>query len=125
MAMKKQDRQARKSYAMRRMTLAIERAIKRPTRKEKEHAARWAAAWGLLCGIRTEGVRLRACDVQSVESRIEQSSDSIATFGSFSLGELDSTMQPQFPSSTPASVPMTAPTLTELVARPSSQPNGS
>jgi hypothetical protein len=63
--MKKLDRHARKSYAMRRMTLAIERAITRPSRMEKERAARWAAAWGLLCGIRTEGVNLRACDVQA------------------------------------------------------------
>jgi hypothetical protein len=123
--MTKLDRYARKSYAMRRMTLALERAIKRPTRKEKERAARWAAAWGLLCGIRTEGVRLKACDVQSLDSRIAQTSDSIAAFGSFSLGELESTVHPQLPSSTPSAVPLAAPTLTELAARPSAQPNGS
>lgn len=112
MAIKKLDRYTRKSYAMRRMTLAIERAIKRPTRKEKERAARWAAAWGLLCGIRTDGVNLKACDVQSLESRIEQTSASITTFGSFSLSDLDSAVQPKVPSSAPPAVPMTAPTLT-------------
>lgn len=57
---------------MRRMTLAIERAIKLPTSKEKERAARWAAAWGLLCGIQTRGVKLKACDIQTMERRIEQ-----------------------------------------------------
>ena len=123
--MKKLDRYARKSYAMRRMTLALERAIKCPTRKEKECAARWAAAWGLLCGIRTKGVRLKACDVESLDSRIEQTSDSVAMFGSFSLGDLDSTVHPQLPSSTPSAGPLTAPTLTELMGRPSAQPNGS
>lgn len=105
--------------------MALERAIKRPTRKEKEHAARWAAAWGLLCGIRTEGVRLKAGDVQSLDSRIEETWDSIATVGTFSLGELDSTAHPQLPSSTPSVVPVTALTLTELLAPPSAQPNGS
>jgi hypothetical protein len=63
--MKKLEKYARKSYAMRRMTLAIERAIKRPTSKEKERAARWAAAWGLLCGIQTEGVNLKTSDFRS------------------------------------------------------------
>jgi hypothetical protein len=49
----------RKSYAMHRMAKAIERAIEGKTSGEKERAARWAAAWGLLCGIKTSGVRLR------------------------------------------------------------------
>ena len=53
----------RKSYAMHRMALAIERAIQGATSKEKERAARWAAAWGLLCGIKTPAVRLRRNDV--------------------------------------------------------------
>ena len=48
-----------KSYAMHRMAKAIERAIAGQTTMEKERAARWAAAWGLLCGIKTSGVRLR------------------------------------------------------------------
>lgn len=49
----------RKSYAMHRMARAIERAIAAQGGKEKERAARWAAAWGLLCGIKTEGVAPR------------------------------------------------------------------
>lgn len=122
--MKKLDRYARKSYAMGRMTLALERAIKRPTRKEKERAARWAAAWGLLCGIRTEGVHLKAGDVQSLESRIEQKSDSIATLGSFALGGLDRTVQPQFASRAPLAAPLPPPTVTDLLASPTPQPNG-
>jgi hypothetical protein len=112
-AMKKLDRYARKSYAMRRMTLAIERAIKRPTRGEKERAARWAAAWGLLCGIRTEGVKLKACDVESLASRIEQTYDSTITIASF---------QPQFPSSQPSSIPLSTHATAELAARSSAQP---
>jgi hypothetical protein len=104
-AMKKQDRYARKAYAMSRMTLAIERAIKRPTRKEKERAARWAAAWGLLCGIRTEGVNLKPCDVQSLESRIEQPYDSTITIASFSPSGLNVAVQPQF---SPGTSPLTS-----------------
>jgi hypothetical protein len=53
----------RKSYAMHRMAKAIERAIEGQTSGEKERAARWAAAWGLLCGIKTSGVRLRDSEV--------------------------------------------------------------
>lgn len=68
--MTKLDRFARKSYAMRRMTLAIERAIRSSNRKEKERASRWAAAWGLLCGIRTEGVNLKSGDVETPEATI-------------------------------------------------------
>jgi hypothetical protein len=111
--MKKLERYAKKSYAMRRMTLAIERAIKRPTRNEKERAARWAAAWGLLCGIRTEGVNLKTCDVQNLGSSIEPTYDSTITIASF---------QPRFSSSTPSSLPLTAPAAADLAARPSAQP---
>jgi hypothetical protein len=76
--MKNRDRFFRKSYAMQRMAVAIQRAIEDPTDKEKERAARWAAAWGLLCGIRTEGVRLRGSDVQqNIEDRIRRPSDQI------------------------------------------------
>ncbi len=63
--MKNRYRFLRKSYAMHRMAQAIERAIEARTGKEKERAARWAAAWGLLCGIRTSRVRLRASDVKA------------------------------------------------------------
>lgn len=62
--MKSRYRFLRKSYAMHRMAVAIERAIEARTGKEKERAARWAAAWGLLCGIRTSRVRLRSSEVK-------------------------------------------------------------
>ncbi len=52
-----------KSYAMDRMAKAIERAIEASTIIEKERAARWAAAWGLLCDIRTKRVRLKESDL--------------------------------------------------------------
>jgi hypothetical protein len=120
--MKKLDRYARKSYAMRRMTLAIERAIKRPTRGEKERAARWAAAWGLLCGIRTEGVKLKACDVERLESRIEQTYDSPITIASFSPRGPGSAVQPQFSSSPPSSIPLSTHAAADLAARSSAQP---
>jgi len=57
--MKTPHQYLRKSYAMRRMAKAIERAIVASTGVEKERAARWAAAWGVLCGIKTEGMSLR------------------------------------------------------------------
>lgn len=40
-----------KAYSLRRMRLAIDRAIHGKTAQEKEKAARWAAAWGLSGGI--------------------------------------------------------------------------
>jgi hypothetical protein len=115
---KKPDRHAKKSYAMRRMTLAIERAIKRPTSKEKERAARWAAVWGLLCGIRTEGVNLKACDIQTLERRIEQGFDSSVTLVSSSLIGVDSAVQPQCLPQKPSPLPSPAHTVAELPSRP-------
>ena len=44
---------------MLRMVEAIGRAIDSPTDAEKEKAARWAAAWGVISGIRSPGIRLR------------------------------------------------------------------
>jgi hypothetical protein len=44
----------KKSYAMRRMAVAIERAILGHTPEQKERAALWAAAWGRYCGITTK-----------------------------------------------------------------------
>ena len=85
--MKNRDRFFRKSYAMQRMTLAIERAIERDSSKEKERAARWAAAWGLLCGIRSEGVNLRSGDVEELENRIGHSPDQIKTCTSLPFRE--------------------------------------
>ncbi len=52
-------RTERKRYAMLRMAQAIGRAIAAETDAAKEKAARWAAAWGLVGGIYTPGVRLR------------------------------------------------------------------
>ena len=49
----------RKAYAMLRMISAIERAIGAPTPTEQDKAARWAAAWGAIGGIRSPGIRLR------------------------------------------------------------------
>ena len=49
---------------MKRMANAIERAIHGPSSADKERGARWAAAWGLLCGINTNA-RLRSSEVQA------------------------------------------------------------
>lgn len=57
--MKQRIRKERKTYAMLRMAAAIRRAIDSPSPSQKDKAARWAAAWGLVGGIRSPGVRLR------------------------------------------------------------------
>ena len=57
--MKSRTIEKRKAYGMERMIAAIERAILSDTVVVKERAARWAAAWGLLSGIRSPGIRLR------------------------------------------------------------------
>ena len=57
--MKSRTIEKRKAYGMERMIAAIERAILSDTNAAKERAARWAAAWGLLSGIRSPGIRLR------------------------------------------------------------------
>jgi hypothetical protein len=83
--MKTQFRLVRKSYAMHRMGRAIERAVEARTTKEKERAARWVGAWGLLCGIKTSTVRLRHSDVaRDAEDRIYQTSDGIEIFSAVS-----------------------------------------
>jgi hypothetical protein len=61
--MKPSDRQQRKSFGMRRMGRAIGRAIQAGSSEEQARAIRWAAAWGLLCGIRSPGVRLRDAEL--------------------------------------------------------------
>ena len=53
------DRQARKSYGMLRMSRAIARAIAASSDADKDRAIRWASAWGLIGGIRSDQVRLR------------------------------------------------------------------
>jgi hypothetical protein len=77
--MKTKSRLQRKSYALQRMATAIERAVEVRTSKEKERAARWVAAWGLLCGIKTSSVRLRSSDVaRPPDDRRPHSSDPIS-----------------------------------------------
>lgn len=44
---------------MQRMAAAIGRAISSESDQEQERAKRWAAAWGVVSGIRSSGVRLR------------------------------------------------------------------
>ncbi len=53
-----------------RMAEAIGRAIASTSPLEKDRAARWAAAWGVVGGIRSRGIRLRR-DVLSGERRIQ------------------------------------------------------
>jgi hypothetical protein len=57
--MKQRIRKERKNYAMLRMAEAIGRAIDSELPADKDRAARWAAAWGVVSGIRSPGVRLR------------------------------------------------------------------
>lgn len=64
--MSSNSRILKKSYAMQRMARAIERAVRAGSGKEKQRAARWVAAWGMLCGIRSDTVRLRRSDVAQV-----------------------------------------------------------
>lgn len=58
LTMPHKDRQQRKSYGMRSCE-AILRAMQAASSEEQARGIRWAAAWGLLCGIRSPGVRLR------------------------------------------------------------------
>ena len=48
-----------KTYALQRMGIALVRSVAARTADEKEIAARWAAAWGYLCGIDSDVVRLK------------------------------------------------------------------
>ncbi len=57
------SRQQRKSYAMYRMSMAIDRAMRAVSPAEKNLAMRWASAWGLMAGIRSSSVRLRDTQV--------------------------------------------------------------
>jgi hypothetical protein len=66
--MKHPIRKERKSYAMLRMIGAIGRAINSTSPADKDRAARWAAAWGVISGIRSPGIRLRR-NVLSDEKR--------------------------------------------------------
>lgn len=76
--MSSDSRIQRKSYAMQRMARALERAVRTATVKDKERAARWAAAWGMLCGIKSSAVRLRRAEVSAEASNsLRRSSDQI------------------------------------------------
>lgn len=57
--MNRRPKDQRKAYALQRMVEAIGRAIRTETPSGKDRAARWAAAWGVIGGIRTPGIRLR------------------------------------------------------------------
>lgn len=48
----RRDVYQRRVYATVRMSLAMARGNKAMSNREKERARRWAAAWGLLAGIR-------------------------------------------------------------------------
>ncbi len=61
------DRQSRKSYGMLRMNRAISRAIAATSSGEKDRAIRWAAAWGLIGGIRSDQVRLRRPELMQAD----------------------------------------------------------
>jgi hypothetical protein len=104
--MKKFDRLARKSYAMHRMALALDRAIALRTGAQKERAARWAAAWGLLCGIQTQGVRLRHNDIEDVLSeRIEGTGEPSDSCEDLTLSAMLGTKQPTTSPSIGVTVP--------------------
>jgi hypothetical protein len=50
----------RKLYAMKRMSLALQRAAAaRPLGPSTDRALRWAAVWGIVAGIRTRHTRVR------------------------------------------------------------------
>ncbi len=57
--MKYRRKDERKAYAMLRMVQALARAIDADSSLEKDQAARWVAAWGVISGIRSPGIRLR------------------------------------------------------------------
>ena len=57
--MNRRPKEERKAYAMQRMAAAIGRAMNSESSQEQERAKRWAAAWGVVSGIRSSGIRLR------------------------------------------------------------------
>ncbi len=50
---------SRKSYALYRMRLAIERGAQAESAVAQEKSQRWAVAWGMIAGIRLPGSKLR------------------------------------------------------------------
>ncbi|RJG08377.1 hypothetical protein [Massilia cavernae] len=57
--MNHRPKEERKAYTMHRTAEAIGRAIRSESPQDQERARRWAAAWGVVSGIRSSGVRLR------------------------------------------------------------------
>ena len=53
----------KKSYALKRMVISLERAIAASSDAAKDKASRWAAAWGYFAGITSPGIRLKQTDV--------------------------------------------------------------
>jgi hypothetical protein len=126
--MKNLRRVTRKSYAMKRMGNAIERAIHATTSAEKERSARWAAAWGLLCGIHTSSARLRNSDVQPIpqlnnrrsadkeqlQLQTQTATQSQAQVPTQTQAETSAQIPAQIPGQIPAQTPAVAQALPEL-----------
>lgn len=47
----KRDLHQRKAYALRRLSLAVDRQICARTQADKERAAQWAKAWAVAAGL--------------------------------------------------------------------------
>lgn len=75
--MKIRSPEQRKLYAMRRMGLAIDRAVAENSSSSKGKAAKWAAAWGVLCGIQSAKVRLKTSRRSAFSELLGNSSSSI------------------------------------------------
>lgn len=88
--MKKRYRFVRKSYAMKRMTVAIARAMQATSAWESEQALRWVAAWGMLCGIKTDSVRLRNSELApepESSARLPSGDIEVPSMAAFTLTE--------------------------------------
>lgn len=48
----REDIHQRRAYALRRLSLAVDRQIRATDQAQKEQAGRWAAAWGTKAGLR-------------------------------------------------------------------------
>lgn len=75
--MKTRSPDERKLYAMRRMGLAIDRAVAERSTNSKGRAAKWAAAWGILCDIRSASVSLNPSRRSAFSEILGNSSTSI------------------------------------------------
>lgn len=107
----------KKSYAMQRMARAIERAVHAGSGREKERAARWVGAWGMLCGIRSATVRLRQSDVaEGGDGRLRQPSSQIEIPGEVvSFSEFDSGARRSSTAQTPTRLHLCGDSGSELI----------